>query len=120
MYTLSNVAQYHFSGPDEVYVLDVHRTNAGLAAISSDQRLSLLGPARLRDGPVAAWKTEHGNLTSLRVFDGNNSLVCTAGEDGSVGVWDLRLRGAAARVAQFSAGEFPAMNVQLQLHVNKL
>lgn len=102
MYTLTNIATHRFSGPEETYVLDVDRTEAGLVTISSDQHLSLLRPARLADGPVASWKTQHGNLTSLRVFDGSSSLVCTAGEDGTVAVWDLRLRGDQARAAQFN------------------
>lgn len=102
MYTLTNIATHRFSGPEETYVLDVDRTEAGLVTISSDQHLSLLGPARLADGPVASWNTQHGNLTSLRVFDGSSSLVCTAGEDGTVAVWDLRLRGDQARAAQFN------------------
>lgn len=102
MYTLTSIDRHHFSGPDGVYVLDAHRTAAGLAAITSDQRLSLLDPSRIGSGPVSSWTTEHGNLTALRVFDAAGALVCTAGEDGSVGVWDLR---QGSRVAQF-AGEF--------------
>ncbi|PNY23782.1 WD repeat-containing protein [Tolypocladium capitatum] len=113
MYALSNVASHHFSGPDDVYVLDLHRTAAGLAAITSDQRLSLLDPARLGAGAVtASWAAEeHGTLTALRVFDGGQALVCTAGGNGSVGVWDLRLRGPAARVARFEPSEAPVLSV---------
>ncbi|KFG82962.1 hypothetical protein MANI_022579 [Metarhizium anisopliae] len=111
MYTLTNIATHRFSGPEETYVLDVDRTEAGLVTISSDQHLSLLRPARLPDGPVASWQTQHGNLTSLRVFDGSSSLVCTAGEDGTVAVWDLRLRGDQARAAQFNAAPSPILSV---------
>ncbi|ODA79509.1 hypothetical protein RJ55_05102 [Drechmeria coniospora] len=104
MYTLSNVARHHFSGTEDVYVLDLHRTSAGLAAITSDQQLTLLDPTQFGGGgPAASWQVEHGNVTTLRVFDADNGLVCTAGEDGSVGVWDLRSRGPGARVAQFKA-----------------
>ncbi|KAK2597346.1 hypothetical protein QQS21_006043 [Conoideocrella luteorostrata] len=103
MYMLNNVAQHRFSSLEEIYVLDIHRTDAGIATISSDQQLSLLSPSRLGDGPTACWKTQHSNLTTLRVFDGHNSLVCTAGEDGTVGVWDVRQKGEAARVAHFNA-----------------
>ncbi|KAH6609433.1 hypothetical protein Trco_002779 [Trichoderma cornu-damae] len=102
MYTLTNIDQHHFSGPEDVYVLEAHRTAAGLATVASDQTLSLFDPARLRTGPVASLKTSHGNVTTLRVFDAGASLACTAGEDGSVGVWDLRQR---SRVAQFAAGQ---------------
>ncbi|PTB40762.1 uncharacterized protein TrAFT101_005925 [Trichoderma asperellum] len=102
MYTLTNIDQHHFSGPEDVYVLEAHRTAAGLATVASDQTLSLFNPARLGAGPVTSLKTGHGNVTTLRVFDAASSLVCTAGENGSVGVWDLR---QGARVAQFQAAE---------------
>lgn len=102
MYTLTNIDQHHFSGREDVYVLEAHRTAAGLATVASDQSLSLFNPARLGAGPVSSLKTSHGNVTTLRVFDAGSSLVCTAGENGSVGVWDLR---QGARVAQFQ-GEF--------------
>lgn len=104
MYTLTNIDGHFFPGPQDIYVLDIQRTSAGLAAISSDQALSLLDPARLRAGPAKSLRTNHGNLTSLRVFDAGNAVVCTAGENGSVGVWDLRIGAAAAEVAHF-AGE---------------
>ncbi|KAL6904826.1 WD40-repeat-containing domain protein [Trichoderma evansii] len=102
MYTLSNIDQHHFSGPEDVYVLEAHRTAAGLATVASNQTLSLFNPARLGAGPVTSLKTSHGNVTTLRVFDAGSSVVCTAGENGSVGVWDLR---QGARVAQFQAAE---------------
>lgn len=102
MYALSNVARHHFAAADDVYVLDLHRTSAGLAAITSDQQLALLDAAQLGAAAASAsWRVEHGNVTTLSVFDGAGGLVCTAGEDGSVGLWDLRSRGPHARVAQF-------------------
>lgn len=96
MYTLTNIAS-HSTGRD-TYVLDIHRTSVGLAAISSNQHLTLHDPARLAQGPLRSLGTDHGNLTTLRVFDGDAALVCTAGENGMVGVWDLR---QGTRVAQF-------------------
>ncbi|KAL7908871.1 WD40-repeat-containing domain protein [Trichoderma velutinum] len=102
MYTLTNIDQHHFSGPEDVYVLEAHRTASGLATVASDQTLSLFNPARLGTGPVARLRTNHGNVTTLRVFDAGTSVVCTAGENGSVGVWDLR---QGAQVAQFTAGQ---------------
>ncbi|KAI8689113.1 hypothetical protein NCS55_00167300 [Fusarium keratoplasticum] len=96
MYSLTCADGLSFGS--DVYVLDIHRTSAGLASIASDQHLSLLDPTRLSAGPLRRLPTEHGNLNCLRVFDANASLVCTAGENGTVGVWDLR---QGARVAQF-------------------
>lgn len=104
MYSLANVAEHPFLGPEAVYVLDLQRTAAGLVAISSDQHLSLFGPGRIENGPISSWRTQHGNLTTLSLFDAQESVVCTAGEDGTVGVWDLR---QSARVAQFHGGIWP-------------
>lgn len=104
MYTLTNIDQYHFpsAADSETYVLEAHRTASGLATVSSDQALSLFDPSRIGRGPLASLRTDHGNVTTLRAFDAATGVVCTAGEDGSVGVWDLR---TGARVARFQ-GEF--------------
>ncbi|KAG5663405.1 hypothetical protein KAF25_001341 [Fusarium avenaceum] len=96
----------------DVYVLEIHRTSVGLASISSDQFLSVLDPARLSAGPVRRLPTDHGNLTTLRVFDSNAALVCTAGENGTVGVWDLR---QGANVVQFRASEAPILSMACNL-----
>jgi WD repeat-containing protein 89 len=97
MYHLTNISSHSFGR--DTYVLDIHRTSAGLAAISSNQHLTLHDPSRLEAGPLRSLKTNHGNLTTLEVFDRNAALVCTAGENGKVGVWDLR---QGVSVAQFT------------------
>ncbi|KAH7221631.1 WD40-repeat-containing domain protein [Fusarium oxysporum] len=96
----------------DVYVLDIHRTSVGLASISSDQFLSVVDPARLSAGPQRRLPTQHGNLTTLRVFDSNASIVCTAGENGTVGVWDLR---QGANVVQFQASQAPILSMACSL-----
>ncbi|UNI23141.1 hypothetical protein JDV02_008977 [Purpureocillium takamizusanense] len=120
MYDLSNVARHHFPSrsdgdDDAVYVLDLHRTAAGLASITSDQRLTLLDPTRFGGGSAAAaksWELGHGGgVAALRVFDGPGGLVCTAGEDGGVAVWDVRAAGEAARVARFKASDAPILSM---------
>lgn len=99
MYTLANLDSHRFAR-GTVYVTEIARTAAGLAAITTDNALSLLDPTRLSVGPIASWQTEHGaSVTALRVLDGG--LACTAGEDGTVAVWDLKMKGASAKVAQF-------------------
>lgn len=115
MYSLTQAATYPLPNSNsnqqqQAYVLSIARTPASrLAAISSDQALTLLDPATLR--AVGAFATEHGNLTALGVFGGNGNggssgglgeVVCTAGENGSVAIWDLR---AGRKVSQFQ-GEF--------------
>ena len=95
MYTLTGTDEHCF--PNDVWVLELARTpSKALAAISSDQQLSLFDPASLRKGPQRSFATSHGNVTTLRVFGDN--VVCTAGENGRVEVWDLR---AADKVAHF-------------------
>jgi WD40 repeat protein len=114
MYTLTNI-DAHRSASD-AYVLDVRRTAAGLAAISSDQTLALLDPSRLSAGPLSRpLPVGHGaGVAALRVFDWAGSLVCTAGEDGGVAVWDLRQGGiatASSEVARFSASTTPILSL---------
>lgn len=101
MYNLSCVDGHRFG---DVYVLDIQRLNAGLSAISSDQKLGLFDPARVGQGPIKSYQTNHGNLTCLRTFDWQNSVVCTAGENGEVSVWDMR-EASKPQVAHF-AGMF--------------
>lgn len=102
MYQLAPVAGHSFArSQDDVYVLDLHRLAAGLASISSDQKLSLFNPARVGAGPVSSITTNHGNLRCLKPFDWTTSVVCTAGENGTVSVWDLRQKASSAQVAQF-------------------
>ncbi|KAF4991096.1 hypothetical protein FGRMN_8056 [Fusarium graminum] len=96
----------------DVYVLGIHRASAGLASISSDQFLSVLDPERLSAGPLRRLPTQHGNLTTMQVFDGNAALVCTAGENGTVGVWDLR---QGANVVQFQASQAPILSMACNL-----
>ncbi|KAH8173752.1 guanine nucleotide-binding protein beta subunit-like protein [Sarocladium implicatum] len=116
MYTLNHIDRYRFrpsASQSEVYVLAIDRiATDGIVSISSDQQLSLFRPsAGLTAGPTASWATGHGNLTSLGVFDWQSGLVCTAGEDGSVGVWDLRIAGDGGKVAQFKASEAPILSM---------
>ncbi|GJC85022.1 putative WD repeat-containing protein C63.06 [Colletotrichum liriopes] len=107
MYNLSCVDGHHFSSQQDVYVLDIQRLDAGLAAISSDQKLSLFNPARLGQGPIKSYPTSHGNLTCLKTFDWQNSIVCTAGENGEVSVWDMR-ESSKPQVAHFTGRDVRA------------
>ncbi|KAL2211206.1 WD40 repeat-like protein [Sarocladium strictum] len=116
MYALNNIDSYRYppsqSHPD-IYVLAIDRiASDAVVSISSDQRLSLFRPsAGLSSGPTSSWATNHGNLNSLGVFDWQSGIVCTSGEDGSVGVWDLRMAGESAKVAHFTASESPILSM---------
>jgi WD40 repeat protein len=95
MYLLSSLDAHRFRGTyeDPIYVTDLHPVLSGLAAISTDQNLSLFDLTSLRRGPVRTFRTSHGNLTVAKPFDPAQSAVCTAGSDGSVAIWDLRTTG---------------------------
>lgn len=102
MYNLIEKDQFFFG--TDTWVLDLVRTSTGgLVAISSDQKLSLFDPSSLSKGPVSSFQTGHGNISTLKVFGEN--VVCTAGENGTVEVWDLK---AGKRVTQFQ-GELSIM-----------
>lgn len=51
---------------------------------------------------MTSLSVEHGNLTTMGTFEDGGAVVCTAGESGEVGVWDLR---AGKAVVGFE-GEF--------------
>ncbi|RDA82804.1 hypothetical protein CP532_1373 [Ophiocordyceps camponoti-leonardi (nom. inval.)] len=96
----------------DAYVLALRRSPLGIAAISSDQRLTLLDPRRL-GGPSSTWSapTTHGNVTALSLP--NSSLAvgdaCTAGEDGSIVLWDLRR--ALGPVMRLKASSSPILSM---------
>ncbi|KAK1970631.1 WD repeat domain-containing protein [Colletotrichum sublineola] len=119
MYNLSCVDGHQFSNQQDVYVLDVQRLNAGLATISSDQKLGLFNPARLGQGPVKSYLTSHGNLTSLKTFDWQTSIVCTAGENGEVSVWDMR-ESSKPQVAHFAASQSPILSLACDSRTNTI
>lgn len=99
MYNLSKADAYQNPGRDPAYVLEIIPVAGGLAAISSDQNLALFDPMRLSQGPVKTIRTPHGNITCAKAFDESNSIICTAGENGTVSLWDLRLDGSKAQIA---------------------
>ncbi|KAL2023259.1 hypothetical protein VTK56DRAFT_3382 [Thermocarpiscus australiensis] len=90
MYQLVGTDGYKYPSP-ETYVLDILPVATGFAATASDQTLSLFDPQRLSKGPIRTIRTDHGNLTSAKVYSAADSVICTAGENGAVSVWDLRL-----------------------------
>ncbi|KAK7962236.1 WD domain protein [Apiospora aurea] len=111
MFNLSCVDEFRYPGSDEVYVLDLVPLAQGPATISSDQKLCAFNPLSLRPGPVTTLQTKHGNLTSAKAFDLVGSVVCTAGEDGSVSLWDLRKDPREAEVARLTDNQAPVLSL---------
>ncbi|KAK0630162.1 WD40-repeat-containing domain protein [Bombardia bombarda] len=91
MYMLSCAAGYKYPGAEAPYVLDIIPLAAGLAVTSSDQSLCLFDPTRLGLGPAKIIRTNHGHLTSAKAYNASESIISTAGENGSISVWDFRL-----------------------------
>lgn len=111
MYDLRKADAYRNPGSDPAYVLEIIPIAGALAAISSDQKLTLFNPLRLSQGPQKTLRTAHGNITCTRAFDAPNSIVCTAGENGTVSLWDLRLDGARAQVASPTGCDAPIVSL---------
>ncbi|KAK5663747.1 hypothetical protein OQA88_4178 [Cercophora sp. LCS_1] len=100
MYQLACADGYKYPGSEPTYVTEIIPLATGLAATTSDQRLSLFNPLRLSQGPLNGIQTNHGNLTCARAYSLNDSAVATTGENGTISVWDLRLDPSNARALQ--------------------
>ena len=101
MYALSCVDEYKYQEPN-IFVLDIVPLSSGLAAPASDQTLALFDPLWLGRGPLRVLRTRHGNTGAVRPHSWSNSIICTAGENGTISVWDLRQDVSRAEVAQIS------------------
>ena len=90
MYLLTGADEYRFPGSEPPYVLDLIPLASGLATITTDGKLSLFDPLRIGAGPKRSFATQHGNLRTARALDPAGCVLATAGENGSVAIWDLR------------------------------
>ncbi|KAI2471311.1 WD40 repeat-like protein [Annulohypoxylon bovei var. microspora] len=111
MYPLTCIDGYKIPVREEVYVLDIIPFTSGPGTISSDQQLSIFNPTRLSAGPLVHLLTQHGNITCAKAFDVGNNIVCTAGEDGSVSMWDLRKDARQAEVAKLTDNKVPVISI---------
>ncbi|KAI1170807.1 WD40-repeat-containing domain protein [Nemania sp. FL0916] len=112
MYPLTCIDEYKIPTREEVYILDIIPFTTGPATISSNQKLSVFNPSNLRCGPTIDILTNHGNITCARAYDAANSAVCTAGENGTISLWDLRQDVRQAQVARFTTeNETPVLSV---------
>lgn len=99
MFLLDFKDGFQYRGAEPVYVLEIIPLGAGLAAIASNQSLSLFNPLRLQ-GPLTNLQTNHGNLTTAKPYNLVESIVATTGENGAVSMWDLRLEPGKAQVLE--------------------
>ncbi|KAI0837646.1 WD40 repeat-like protein [Hypoxylon sp. FL0890] len=111
MYPLTCVDGYKIPIREEHYVLDIIPLTQGPATISSDQKLSLFDPANLSAGPLLNLVTEHGHIACVKAYDVGNSIVCTAGRDGSVSMWDLRKNPFQAQVMRLTDIHYPVISL---------
>ncbi|KAI1137251.1 WD40 repeat-like protein [Hypoxylon sp. FL0543] len=125
MYALTCVDEYKIPVREVVYVLDIIPLAQGPATISSDQKLSLFDPTSLSAGPPVNLVTRHRNVICARAYDAENSIVCTAGDDGTISMWDLRNPPSQAEVVRLR-GSFVAdcwttlyyMNAMLRVNID--
>lgn len=106
MYNLNTTSSFHVTSPAGTYVYDIVPVAAGLAAISSDDSLRLLDPLALNAGPVNEIKKVNADVTCLKAVntggEGDAVVVCTAGRDGKVALWDPR---SGAKVGEVRSGK---------------
>ena len=104
MYALSCTDGFKYPGSEPTYITDIIPVSAGLAAVGSDQSLSIFNPLRLDQGPLKKVQTNHGNISCAEAFSVGNSVVATAGENGTVLLWDMRTGTAALQIGTPGAG----------------
>ncbi|KAB5578681.1 WD40-repeat-containing domain protein [Coniochaeta sp. 2T2.1] len=111
MFLLNCADGYQYRGEEGIYVLDLIPLASGLAAIASDQTLSLFDPSRLSTGPSNRIRTDHGNLAVARAYSAADSIVATTGENGVVNLWDLRLDPSKASVMKLEGNSANLMSL---------
>ena len=102
MYALDTVGAFKIEQPPETYIYDIKpiAREGAIAAISSDNCLRVVDPLALNGAPLHVEQGIHNEVTCLMVLEERNLIVCTAGRDGKVNIFDLRAR---SKVAELSA-----------------
>jgi WD40 repeat protein len=101
MYTLDGSEAFRINRPEGTYIYHLEPVAEGVAVISSDDCLRLIDPTSLNGPALKAIRNVHTEVTCLKALDGQNAVVCTAGRDGRVNIWDLR---GSTRVAELKTG----------------
>jgi WD40 repeat protein len=90
MYTLDASGSFRVDQPRETYIYHIEPIGDEIASISSDDCLRLISPASLNGPALKVISKVHEEVTCLKALDVENAVVCTAGRDGRVNIWDLR------------------------------
>jgi WD40 repeat protein len=101
MYTLNASGSFRVDKPEETYIYHIEPIGDEIATISSDDCLRLISPTSLPGPPLKVIPKVHTEITCLKALDGQNAIVCTAGRDGQVNIWDLR---GNTKVAELKTG----------------
>jgi WD40 repeat protein len=101
MYTLDGSEAFRIDRPEGTYIYHLEPVAGEVAVISSDDCLRLIDPTSLHGPALKVIRKVHTEVTCLKALDGQNAIVCTAGRDGRVNIWDLR---GSTRVAELKTG----------------
>jgi WD40 repeat protein len=102
MYTLEATQAFRIDNPPEkTYIYHIEPVADEIAVISSDNCLRLINPVSLQGPAVNVIPKVHADVTCLKALDGQSGIVCTAGRDGQVNIWDLR---GKTKVAELKTG----------------
>jgi len=111
MYSLYSSSSFAVTSPADTYIYELSTVANGIASVSSDNILRLHDPLALQK-PLACVPKIHDEVTVLKTLDAENSVVCTAGRDGKVKIWDLRNGGL---VGEVRCGKFELLICQSSL-----
>jgi WD repeat-containing protein 89 len=122
MYTLEVTGAFRIDQPQGTYIYHLEPVADEIAAISSDDCLRLVNPTSLHGPALKVIPKVHAEVTCLKALEGQNFIVCTAGRDGRINIWDLR---GNANVAELKTSMSPpfAFNqlsaLQLEFYYSK-
>jgi WD40 repeat protein len=105
MYTFDASGSFRVDEPQETYIYNIEPIGDEIVAISSDNCLRLISPTSLHGPALKVIPKVHLEVTCLKALDGQNAIVCTAGRDGRVNIWDIR---GNIQIAELKTGMSPS------------